>query len=159
MNRARYKVEYVPGRNFNYMPFSVKDAAVCYFLDVKPMNRWEQRVMTVLLAAEDEYGFSGEKIQYEREKVYIEPVVVVEAPPAANPPAVTDGTEKRGTGKRRTTLMLGTLRTDVTALREIVNKVDEHIYTEKTPSEEELKKMEAAIDAINARYNSVLNTF
>jgi hypothetical protein len=141
MKSARYKVEYVPGRSFNYMPFSVKDAAVCYFLDVKPMKRFEQRVMTVLLAAEDEYGFSGEK-------EYVPPVIF---------PVIVE-TEKPEP-KRRLTLTHGAMNVDVTALREIVNKVDEYIYAGKTPSEEELKSMEAAIDAINARSGSALNIF
>jgi hypothetical protein len=74
MNGARFKVNYVQGRSFNATPFSVKDSAVCYFLDIRPMNRWDRRVMTVLLAAEDDYGFEGEKLPDERE--YPQPVIV-----------------------------------------------------------------------------------
>jgi hypothetical protein len=158
MNSARYKVEYVPGRSFNYMPFSLKDSAVCYFLDVKPMKRWEQRVMTVLLAAEDEYGFSGEKFKDKQHYEEIQPIIIAAEPPAVML-TVTDESEKRGTVRKRSTVMLGSIMGDVTALRGIVNKVDEYIYAGKTPPEEELKSMEAVVDAIKARYSSVLNTF
>ncbi|MDR2097584.1 MAG: hypothetical protein LBP37_03605 [Spirochaetaceae bacterium] len=163
MNSARYKVEYVPGRSFNYMPFSLKDAAVCYFLDVKPMKRWEQRTMTILLAAEDEYGFSGEKLQDEIDyyyKEYPQPVIAAEDKEEERPPeaAAPSAAEKHGK-KRRSTLLVVPMRADITMLREIVNKVDEYIYKGKMPPEDELKSMEAALNLISARYSSVFNTF
>jgi hypothetical protein len=65
MNDSRFKVEYVQGRNFTSLPFSIHDSAVCYFLNVMPMERWGQRRMTVLLAAEDPYGFDNNKLKYE----------------------------------------------------------------------------------------------
>jgi hypothetical protein len=76
MNSARFKVNYVQGRNFNATPFSVKDSAVCYFLDIKPMKRWERRSMTVLLAAEDDYGFEGDKLPDSYEGEYTQLVIV-----------------------------------------------------------------------------------
>jgi hypothetical protein len=94
MNAARFKVNYVQGRSFNATPFSVKDSAVCYFLDIKPMNRWDRRVMTVLLAAEDDYGFEGEKLPEERESVqpiFVDNVVIqtINDPPPAPPVIIT----------------------------------------------------------------------
>jgi hypothetical protein len=63
LNDARFTAEYVSTRSFNAMPFSAKDSAVCYYLEPKPMERWEQRAMTVLLAAEDQYGFDVSKVK------------------------------------------------------------------------------------------------
>jgi hypothetical protein len=70
-----------------------------------------------------------------------------------------DNSEKRGTKKSRSTLLLGSMRVDIAALREIVNRVDEYIYAGTTPPEEELKSMETVIETINARYSSVFNMF
>ncbi|MDR2344208.1 MAG: hypothetical protein LBD86_06745 [Spirochaetaceae bacterium] len=80
MNASKFKMEYVQGRSFNSTPFSVKDSAACYFLDTKPMQRWGQRMMTVLLAAEDNYGFDGDKMperSYQRE--YQQSVIATES--------------------------------------------------------------------------------
>ncbi|MDR3356739.1 MAG: hypothetical protein LBO04_06080 [Spirochaetaceae bacterium] len=187
MNATKFKIEYVQGRSFNSTPFSVKDSAVCYFLDVKPMQRWGQRMMTVLLAAEDDYGFDGDKTQ-DRENIreYPQPIIVADgrgapygvgtnqtqsasaatvntAPPGVVPietvqsvqPAQTTGTAK----KHNPFLPLGAMRVDVMTLRELIYKVDEHIYSGIMPSEEELKGMEAAVAKLKARYGSVFSTF
>jgi hypothetical protein len=95
MNAARFKVNYVQGRSFNATPFSVKDSAVCYFLDIKPMNRWDRRMMTVLLAAEDSYGFGGEEPE-ERESpqhIFVDNVVIqtINDPPPPAPPVIVAG--------------------------------------------------------------------
>jgi hypothetical protein len=77
MNASKFKIDYVQGRSFNSTPFSVKDSAVCYFLDVKPMERWGRRMMTVLLAAEDSYGFDGDKtLERPDQREYPQPIIV-----------------------------------------------------------------------------------
>ncbi|MDR0409072.1 MAG: hypothetical protein LBH18_01545 [Spirochaetaceae bacterium] len=194
MNAARYKVNYVSGRSFNYTPFSVKDSAVCYFLDIKPMKRWEQRMMTVLLAAEDDYGFGGGKFEVNEkeypqsivvdEKEYVSPIFVEEVVPppqisimnASNssivpmnvtPPAVESKTPAAAAtptptperGKPRALFSAGAVRVDIMTLRELVNKVDEYIYTGTTPTEEELKGMELTIARLKARYGSIFRSF
>jgi hypothetical protein len=189
MNSARYKVDYVSGRSFNYMPFSVKDSAVCYFLDVKPMERWEQRIMTVLLAAEDNYGFGGGKFET-NEKEYPQPIIVMEdgsiAPPnsgspkismtnasnssvaplnaapstsTGNNPSATVPTPAPQQERKKAPFFEGAIRVDIMTLRELVNKVDEYIYTSTTPTEEELKGMEATLARLKARYGSVFRSF
>jgi hypothetical protein len=52
---------YIPGRIFNALLCSIRDSAVCYYLDVRPLERWQSRQFTVLLAAEDQYGFGIKK--------------------------------------------------------------------------------------------------
>ncbi|MDR1147966.1 MAG: hypothetical protein LBK66_04980 [Spirochaetaceae bacterium] len=188
MNAARYKVDYVSGRSFNYMPFSVKDPAVCYFLDVKPMERWEQRVMTVLLAAEDNYGFGGGKFEID-EKEYPQPIIVVEEGiavlPAANapkvnmtnastssaihaesspsveskPPVSVPAPAPQQEKRKKALFSAGAIRIDIMTLRELVYKVDEYINTRTTPTEEELKGMEATLARLKARYGSVFRSF
>jgi hypothetical protein len=187
MNGARFKVNYVQGRSFNATPFSVKDSAVCYFLDLKPMVRWERRIMTVLLAAEDDYGFEGEKLPPERE--YPQPVIVdgsviiqtvnepapaVVVPSGGGASAAASSSSSGGVSvvtpapaavtdeprkSRQPLLPLGAMRVDVMTLRELMYKVDEYIYSGIMPTEEELKGMEATIARLKARYGSVFNTF
>jgi hypothetical protein len=187
LNGSRFKVDYVPGRNFNATRFSIKDAAVCYFLDVKPMERWERRVMTVLLAAEDNYGFGSDKIldggfagnvAESAGEVwngggvnagggnYPPPAGIysntAQAAPSATyygaPLEQPDRAEK--TVKRRGLLLpLGAMRIDVLTLRELMYKVDEYIYSGNMPAEEEIKAMELTIAKLKARYGSVFNTF
>jgi hypothetical protein len=44
-------------------------------------------------------------------------------------------------------------------LRELIYKVDEHIYSGVMPSEEELKGMEATVAKLKARYGYIINAF
>ncbi|MDR1256989.1 MAG: hypothetical protein LBJ86_04525 [Spirochaetaceae bacterium] len=186
MNGARFRINYVQGRNFNATPFSVKDSAVCYFLDIRPMNRWDRRMMTVLLAAEDDYGFEGEKLPDERE--YPQPIIVdssvliqtVNQPqpvvvPSGGGAAASSSSSSGGVSvvtqaptaaapvesrkSPQPLLPLGAMRVDVMTLRELMYKVDEYIYSGIMPTEEELKGMEATIARLKARYGSVFNTF
>ncbi|MDR2842526.1 MAG: hypothetical protein LBV52_04940, partial [Spirochaetaceae bacterium] len=63
LSDARFEADYVATRNFNLMPFSAKDSAVCYYLNIEPLQRWGERSMTILLAAEDQYGFDYNKVR------------------------------------------------------------------------------------------------
>jgi hypothetical protein len=189
MNGARFRINYVQGRSFNATPFSVKDSAVCYFLDIKPMNRWDRRIMTVLLAAEDDYGFEGEKLPDEIEhpqpiivdnmagnRSVNEPSPVIAAPSSgdvssSSPPSpsgemtivaptlATSPTPDESRRSRQSLLPLGAMRVDVMTVRELMYKVDEYIYSGIMPTEEELRGMEATIAKLKARYGSVFNTF
>jgi hypothetical protein len=189
MNAARFKINYVQGRSFNATPFSVKDSAVCYFLDLRPMSRWDRRMMTVLLAAEDDYGFEGEKLPDEQEppqpvvvdgsviiQTVNEPAPTVVAAPSGGGsssssasassgvssvvvPAVPAAAPDEPRRSRQPLLPLGAMRVDVMTLRELMYKVDEYIYSGIMPTEEELRGMEATIARLKARYGSVFNTF
>jgi uncharacterized membrane protein YgcG len=57
LNDSRWKLPYVMQRNFNSLPFSVRDTAVAYFMETETLARWDQRIMTVMLATEDSAGF------------------------------------------------------------------------------------------------------
>ena len=92
MSASKFKIDYVQGRSFNSTPFSVKDSAVCYFLDIKPMERWGRRMMTVLLAAEDGYGFDGDKtLDRQGQREYPQPIIVSGVGAANVPYGVTAG--------------------------------------------------------------------
>jgi hypothetical protein len=176
LNDSRWKPEYVAGRNFNSLPFSVKDSAVSYYMDVGRIERWQKRQMTILLAAEDIYGFDYNKmnqsyVQVERpakdEYVYAPPsypaAVQAAPPPAAGavnqsgPVVVAQNSEvqPRKTVSREVALPMGSIRIDIQTLRELVAKVDEYIYLETPVSEEELRAMEGVLQRIKLRYGSM----
>lgn len=43
LNDARWSVPFQPRRNFNLLPFSIRDTAVCYYFDPRPLPPGEQR--------------------------------------------------------------------------------------------------------------------
>ena len=174
LNDSRWKPEYIAGRNFNSLPFSVKDSAVCYFMDVGRLERWQKRQMTVLLAAEDIYGFDYNKmnqsfVQADRlakeDYVYASPPaypIVQAAPPAAGavnqsgPVVVAQNSDVQPRKTSRDVVLpMGPIRIDIQTLRELVAKVDEYIYLETPVSEEELRAMEGVLQRIKLRYGSM----
>jgi hypothetical protein len=56
-NDVPWKLEYVPGRYFNYPPSSINDGAVCYYFESRPLPRGGSWTGTVSLAVEDPRGF------------------------------------------------------------------------------------------------------
>ncbi|MDR0539276.1 MAG: hypothetical protein LBG74_02060 [Spirochaetaceae bacterium] len=168
MNETRWKPEYVQGRNFNSLPFSVKDSAVAYYMDVGRVERWQKRQMTVLLAAEDIYGFEYNKttpsplvVQKEIREAPI--IIVPETPPAPLPPGgqrlqnqnIALGTGGRIAGPPGNILLpIGPIRVDIQTLNELIAKVDEYIYFNRHVTEEELRGMESVLQKIKLRHGA-----
>jgi hypothetical protein len=186
---ANFKPEYVQGRNFNDMPFSVRDSAVAYYLEVKPLERWQTRKFTVLLAAEDQYGFNVKKDKYsvlnetiinnyEFEKEKPAPEVVRKSEPTGDfvidvypknsntAPLVTNSntsiignSTSPRTPKGSLLLPIGPIKVDLMVLRELMYKVDEHILYGTPISEEELRGMEMSITRIKSRYGGIFSPY
>jgi hypothetical protein len=57
LNEVPWKLGFTPGRNFNYLPYSVNDSAVLYVFDPQPLAQGASRNYVILLAAADEGGF------------------------------------------------------------------------------------------------------
>ncbi|GMO53390.1 MAG: hypothetical protein Ta2G_11370 [Termitinemataceae bacterium] len=174
---ARFEAEYISSRNFSVLPFSGKDSAVCYYMNLKPMKQWEKRTMTILLAAEDQYGFDipkmspGTVVEYynlgpnapEKQIITNSPTVPVitqqqqQQQQAAAPAIIAPVEPSR---KRPTTVLPpGSMRLDLMTLRELIYKVDSYVYSGNKISEAELKAMESAITVLKARYGSVFTTY
>ncbi|MDR0527193.1 MAG: hypothetical protein LBG79_05205 [Spirochaetaceae bacterium] len=183
---ANFKPEYVPTRNFNEMPFSIRDSAVCYYLDSRPLEKWESRKWTVLLAAEDKYGFDVKKAEpVIRERIIEERVVTggvrgedrfitPQAKDAVKTPEEKAKEEKikdeilkeaaKETLKEKTKtdsilLPIGPVRVDIMTLRELIYKVDEYIYFGTAISEEELRGMEMTLIRLESRYGGLLSPY
>ena len=58
LSDASWKPSYQSGRNFNFPPYSVGDTAVCYYYDVRPLSRGENRTFGFYLVL-DEGAISG----------------------------------------------------------------------------------------------------
>ncbi|MDR2601820.1 MAG: hypothetical protein LBC53_05135 [Spirochaetaceae bacterium] len=178
LNESRWKPEYVSGRNFNSLPFSVKDSAVCYFMDVGRIERWQKRQMTILLAAEDIYGFDYNKVNVtpsypppeEREESV--PAAIIVTPPITVRPqeqpapvqnlaqAVQQTTTPPPNVQQQTVmpavrLPIGPLRVDLQTLRELIAKVDGYIYFGTSLTEAELRALEALIQQLKFKYGSI----
>jgi hypothetical protein len=174
LSDARWKATYVAGRNFNALPFSVKDDAVAYFLETTTLARWDQRTMTVMLATEDTAGFAAPTIPIANAygpapgTAPADPlapmpsgmtavpgtmpnIIIQNAPPAAPAPATPQ--------KPSAILPIGSLRVDLLTLRELIYKIDEYVYFGTGLTEEELRGMEMLIARLRSRYGSVFGGY
>ncbi|MDR2701016.1 MAG: hypothetical protein LBB72_01130 [Spirochaetaceae bacterium] len=61
-NDAGWEFSYVKGRDFNLLPYSIADSAVCYFFQPEQIPAGGSRTITIMLAAKDERGFSSSTI-------------------------------------------------------------------------------------------------
>ncbi|MDR1253374.1 MAG: hypothetical protein LBK62_14630 [Treponema sp.] len=57
LNDLPWKVGYTQGRNFNYLPYSMGDSAVCYYYEPAPLPSGETTSHSIFLAVEDPAGF------------------------------------------------------------------------------------------------------
>jgi hypothetical protein len=130
LNEAPWKIGYTAGRNFNYLPYSIGDSAVCYYFEPRPLARGEAFRYAILLAAEDAEGFTGPSAR-DRSRPVRE---TVSLPPAIPSPADTK-------------------QADMALLREMSSHIDRYIAGEISLTEEELADMEAAIARLKVRYN------
>jgi hypothetical protein len=178
LSGAKWKLPYVAGRNFNALPFSIKDTAVAYFLETTTLARWDQRTMTVMLAMEDKDGFATPDIPV---NAYGPAPGTAPAGPLAPLPAgmtgVSGGVPGANTNqptviinntlpaetaparKPGAILPVGSLRVDLLTLRELIYKIDEYLYFSTALTEEELRAMEMLIARLRSRYGSVFGRF
>jgi hypothetical protein len=59
LNDAAWKTTVSPGRNFNLLPYSIGDSAVCYYFEPSALEPGSTRTITLALAAQDPAGFAG----------------------------------------------------------------------------------------------------
>jgi hypothetical protein len=57
LNEVPWKLDFIPGRNFNYLPYSINDSAVSYIFDPQPLAGGASRNYVIFLAMVDEAGF------------------------------------------------------------------------------------------------------
>ncbi|MDR2470679.1 MAG: hypothetical protein LBD09_01040 [Treponema sp.] len=126
LNDAPWKTPFVAGRNFNLLPYSIGDSAVCYYYEPETLPRSASRTIALILSSEDESGFAGTNLPDELSRRIEES-------------GRLDGDLRRS------------MRTDLITLRDLVARLDE--YAAGTPvSDEELAAIGLLISKIRAKY-------
>ncbi len=131
LNDASWKVTPSPGRNFNLLPYSIDDSAVCYYFDPLPLSRGASRRASVLLAAADDAGFS------------------------AAPTAVDEGLSRLlSASVQEAESPELALRTDLVTVRDLLARIDAAVSAGGSVSDEELAALEAVMERLNERHGS-----
>jgi hypothetical protein len=128
LNEVPWKTGYSAGRNFNYLPYSIGDAAVCYYYEPRLLGRGDSLAYTILLAAEDPRGFVRRG-----GSAALSPPEIVPLPEAAPSPG-------------------GARDADIALLRDLISRVDRFMAGEISITEEDLAVMETTIARLKARY-------
>jgi hypothetical protein len=148
LNETPWKCDYIKGRNFNYLPYSVGDSAVCYYYDPAPVSANGELTFTIMLAAEDPAGFEETRLM----------PVLPERPNNAqrqNPPYSfqfyqdsefpVDFEWYRAAGNSK--------EADLALLASLIERLDMYINGKIEISENELTSIELTISLLKARYN------
>jgi hypothetical protein len=138
LNDASWKIPFYQGRNFNLLPYSIGDSAVCYYYEPLAVGAGSARTITLILASKDENGFSGNLAE---EPDQISRLIEISKAPdsgTARSPAKNDTDE--------------TMQADLVILRDLTSRLDEYIESDVSVSEEELAAIELVISRLKAKY-------
>jgi hypothetical protein len=128
LNDTPWKTSFVNGRNFNLLPYSIGDSAVCYYYEPSVIARGESRVISILLSSEDENGFAlSSNLPDDLSRL------------------IQDSGKLEGD-------LSESMRTDLITLRDLVAKLDRHASTGEYISDEELSAIELLISKIKSKY-------
>lgn len=131
LNDAPWKVSPSQGRNFNLLPYSVGDSALCYYFDPVPIARGGESVVSILLAAARDDGFGAPTAPAEDD---VSRILRESATAAASPEL--------------------TIRTDLIALRDLLDRIDRAIAEGGAATEDELAAMEAILERMKGRHGA-----
>jgi hypothetical protein len=131
LNDAPWKVVASAGRNFNLLPYSIDDSAICYYFEPKPVARGAERSVSILLAAASDAGF------------------------AATSTAVDDGLSRllSASVEQAESPELA-LRTDLVTVRDLIERVDAAIASGGAVSDEELAALETVMERLKERHGT-----
>ncbi|MDR1288528.1 MAG: hypothetical protein LBK08_13055 [Treponema sp.] len=164
LSEAPWKINYTPGRNFNYLPYSIGDSAVSYYFDPVLLARGQNRSCSLLLAAEDGAGFAAwqngpsapsgllsdtadQVDQAEGKTPASSSPLLPLSPPVSSLPLPADG------GAGAATANANTQEQDLALLRELIARIDACLAGTLSVTDDELGAMEAQIARIRTRYN------
>ena len=129
LSDVSWKAAFQPGRNFNFPPYSVGDAAVCYYYEPRPLSRGERRGFGFSLFLNSEKGFSSSQTSLGGET--IRDLALQAAAPSGD-----------------------LMEQDLAAIRELLARIDSLIAS-GTATEEELAAIELALNSLRAKYPGV----
>jgi hypothetical protein len=125
LNDARWDLCPERGRDFNFLPYSIGDSAVCYYYEPEIIPAGKDRVITIMLAAKDERGF-----------------LVRDTPsPVFNIPSTAWKEEMRQL-----------MHADLYTLQELIIRLEEHNVS-RILTDDELLRIRLLISEIKKKYN------
>jgi len=135
---AAWKTPHVPGKNFNLLPYSIGDSAVCYFYEPQVLLAGASRTITMVLASEDDSGAV---------RVVPPPRTQPETPP--EPEKVFEDKAVQDTNLDNKMAQL--IQEDLAYLQRLMVLLDEYAITGMV-SDEELEAIESQILRLKAKY-------
>ncbi len=127
LNDATWSVNYSANRNFNMLPYSIGDSAVCYYYDTEVLARGAERSISLALSYYNPLGFDTAKTDTNDLSILLRT-----SSEAADDPELA-------------------LRTDLITIRDYLLRIDDAIKSGGDISDEELKTFEAIIDRLKQR--------
>ena len=124
LNDASLRLSYQPGRNFNMLPYSVRDSAVSYYFEPRPLGRGERRTFGFYLFLNSEGALTP-------------PAVVSPGETILDMPALINGA---AAGEY-----------DLAEIRSLMARINSLIAS-GIATGEELAAIELAMNALRARY-------
>jgi hypothetical protein len=156
-NDARWEFSYVKGRDFNLLPYSIGDSAVCYYFEPELIPAEGNRTITIMLAAKDERGFSSSTIAAANNPVNNNPVAnnppdnysVSSYPQSYIPPVA--GEEENAADNQKENEMRQSMQADLYILRDLMNRLQDYSVS-GTLTDDELSQMKLLISRIKGKY-------
>ena len=115
-------------RNFNLLPFSVEDSAVCYYFDPVVIPQGSSRSMAIVLASGDKQGFAQSSNLPDDLSALIKTIAAMEGG------------------------YFNSLRTDLIILRDLAARIDGYISSGSSVADDELAAMGLLISKIRSKY-------
>jgi hypothetical protein len=130
-NDIPWKLDYREGRNFTWLPYSIKDSAVSYYFDPRSAGPGETLIFPVSLAAEDADGFAR-PASAENLARFLQGIVnMPESEEEVSSPS---------------------LQEDMKLVRELVEKMEKAENQAGSLTSEEFASMKLIIDRLKVRY-------
>jgi hypothetical protein len=128
LNDVPWKTNPSEGRNFNFLPYSIGDSALCYYFEPAPLERGATRSVSLLLSAAVDSGFAsmGSAPEDDVSRLLKESVAVSASPE------------------------LG-LRTDLISVSDLINRIDRALSSDTPLSDEEITALETVLVRLKER--------
>jgi hypothetical protein len=130
-NDTPWKLDYREGRNFTYLPYSIRDSAVSYYFDPRPAGPGETLSFAVSLAAWDPGGFARSSPVEDLSR-FLQGIVNMPEPEAD--------------------ISSSSLQADMKLIRELIEKMEKAEEEPASLGDEEFASIEMMIDRLKARY-------
>ncbi|MDR1899795.1 MAG: hypothetical protein LBQ55_07300 [Treponema sp.] len=129
-NDVPWKLEYMAGRNYTYLPYSIKDSAVSYYFDPRSLGSGETLTLAVSLAAEDPQGFARPSPAKNLAR-FLQGIVNMPAP-----------------GE----ISSSSLQADMKLIQDLIGEMEKNEEQASSLSSEEFAAIELIINRLKARY-------